>query len=81
MRDAGCEADRVLVVPDDDARGAGRFYRPLWVGDVCSRWRRGGLIKHNMEILGGPLFAVSGAGESHGPGYTHHRFRLSAGSG
>ncbi len=23
-----------------------------------------------MEILGGPLFAVSGAGESHGPGYT-----------
>lgn len=23
-----------------------------------------------MEILGGPLFAVAGAGESHGPGYT-----------
>ncbi len=23
-----------------------------------------------MEILGGPLFAVTGAGESHGPGYT-----------
>ena len=23
-----------------------------------------------MEVLGGPLFAVAGAGESHGPGYT-----------
>ncbi|RMH43290.1 MAG: chorismate synthase, partial [Gammaproteobacteria bacterium] len=23
-----------------------------------------------MEILGGPLFAVAGAGESHGPGVT-----------
>ena len=32
-----------------------------------------------MEILGGPLFAVAGAGESHGPGVTTIVFGCPAG--